>query len=620
MEGDGIQELALVNSPVDEISHMALDIGGSLIKMVYFSTSREKSIDKTQNSSSEDNLHSGRLYFVKFETSKIVECLDFISSKLLHCRGMHLDLIFSNSYCNYALMSILHYGFPASDNTTIKLIFSIMVKATGGGAFKFADLFKEKLGISLDKVDEMGSLVSGANFLLKSVQSEAFTYENGQRNYVQLDHNDLYPYLLVNIGSGVSMIKVDGDGKFERVSGTSVGGGTFWGLGKLLTKCKSFDDLLEMSHQGNNRVIDMLVGDIYGGMDYLKIGLSSTAIASSFGKAVSENKELEEYRPEDVARSLLRMISNNIGQIAYLNALRFGLKKIFFGGFFIRGHAYTMDTISVAVDFWSKGEAKAMYMRHEGFLGALGAFMNYQLVEESPHTIRLTGNTNQNPLVEDLNDNGIIECRVDGDGKFERVSGTSVGGGTFWGLGKLLTKCKSFDDLLEMSHQGNNRVIDMLVGDIYGGMDYLKIGLSSTAIASSFGKAVSENKELEEYRPEDVARSLLRMISNNIGQIAYLNALRFGLKKIFFGGFFIRGHAYTMDTISVAVDFWSKGEAKAMYMRHEGFLGALGAFMNYQLVEESPHAVRLTGNNNQNLLVEDLNDNGIIECRVRANN
>ncbi|KAI7753992.1 hypothetical protein M8C21_015557 [Ambrosia artemisiifolia] len=382
MEGDTIHDLTLLNSPaVDDISHLALDIGGSLIKMVYFSTSREKSVDKTQNKCSKDNLVTGRLYFLKFETSKINECLDFISSKQLHCRGVQ------------------HYGFPASDKNTIK--------ATGGGAFKFADLFKEKLGISLDKVEEMGSLVSGANFLIKSVPSEAFTYVNGQRNYEQIDHNDLYPYLLVNIGSGVSMIKVDGDGKFERVSGTSVGGGTFWGLGKLLTKCKSFDDLLEMSHQGNNRVIDMLVGDIYGGMDYLKIGLTSTAIASSFGKAVSDNKELEEYRPEDVARSLLRMISNNIGQIAYLNALRFGLKKIFFGGFFIRGHAYTMDTISVAVDFWSKGEAKAMFLRHEGFLGALGAFMNYQLVEEFPCGAR---DNNQNPLVEDLKDNGIIEC------------------------------------------------------------------------------------------------------------------------------------------------------------------------------------------------------------------
>nr|GEV95489.1 pantothenate kinase 1 [Tanacetum cinerariifolium] len=58
------------------------------------------------------------------------------------------------------------------------------------------------------------------------------------------------------------MRKVDGDGKFERVSGTSVGGGTFWGLGKLLTKCKSFDALLETSHQGNNRVTICLL-EIY---------------------------------------------------------------------------------------------------------------------------------------------------------------------------------------------------------------------------------------------------------------------------------------------------------------------------------------------------------------------
>ncbi|CAN0892988.1 Pantothenate kinase 1 [Linum grandiflorum] len=219
--------------------------------------------------------------------------------------------------------------------------------------------------------------VATGHVLFKAVRREAFTYIDDVKEFVEIDQNDLYPYLLVNIGSGVSMIKVDGDGKFERVSGTSVGGGTFWGLGRLLTKCKSFDELLELSHRGNNRVIDMLVGDIYGGMDYSKVGLTSTTIASSFGKAISGHKELEDYEPEDIARSLLRMISNNIGQIAYLNALRFGLKRIFFGGFFIRGQSYTMDTISVAVHFWSKGEAKAMFLRHEGFLGAMGAFVSY---------------------------------------------------------------------------------------------------------------------------------------------------------------------------------------------------------------------------------------------------
>ena len=64
--------------------------------------------------------------------------------------------------------------------------------------------------------------------------------------------SDLYPYLLVNIGSGVSMLKVSGDGKFERVSGSSLGGGTFWGLCRLLTKCRGFDEMLELSAKGDN--------------------------------------------------------------------------------------------------------------------------------------------------------------------------------------------------------------------------------------------------------------------------------------------------------------------------------------------------------------------------------
>jgi pantothenate kinase len=33
----------------------------------------------------------------------------------------------------------------------------------------------------------------------------------------------------------------------------------------------SFDELLELSQRGDNRTIDMLVGDIYGGMDYSKV-------------------------------------------------------------------------------------------------------------------------------------------------------------------------------------------------------------------------------------------------------------------------------------------------------------------------------------------------------------
>ncbi|KAA3459675.1 pantothenate kinase 2-like isoform X2 [Gossypium australe] len=399
----------LLPNQTDDISHLALDIGGSLIKLVYFSRHEDQSVDDKRKKTVKERLGisngnrrnfpilGGRLHFVKFETSKLNECLDFISSKQLHRGGID-----SHHWSSEA---------PANENAVIK--------ATGGGAYKFADLFKERLGVSIDKEDEMDCLVAGANFLLKAIRHEAFTHMEGHKEFVQIDHNDLFPYLLVNIGSGVSIIKVDGDGKFQRVSGTNVGGGTYWGLGRLLTKCNSFDELLELSQRGDNRTIDMLVGDIYGGMDYSKIGLSASTIASSFGKAISDKKELQDYRPEDISLSLLRMISYNIGQISYLNALRFGLKRIFFGGFFIRGHAYTMDTISFAVHFWSKGEAQAMFLRHEGFLGAVGAFMSYQkhglddlmvhhLVERFPMGAPYTGGKIHGPPLGDLNEKASI--------------------------------------------------------------------------------------------------------------------------------------------------------------------------------------------------------------------
>jgi len=83
----------------------------------------------------------------------------------------------------------------------------VLLKASGGGAYKFADDFREKLGVCLDKLDEMDSVVSGANFLLQNIPGAAFTHMNGQRNPADVSPNNLFPYLLVNIGSGVSILK-----------------------------------------------------------------------------------------------------------------------------------------------------------------------------------------------------------------------------------------------------------------------------------------------------------------------------------------------------------------------------------------------------------------------------
>ncbi|KIX01921.1 pantothenate kinase [Rhinocladiella mackenziei CBS 650.93] len=343
----------------DVVSHVAVDIGGSLAKLVYFS--REPG-----------STHGGgRLNFVNFETDRIDMCIDFIQ-----------ELKQTQSKLN--------------GSTPQQLI----VMATGGGAYKFYNRMKEVLHVDVVQEDEMECLIIGLDFFITEIPREVFTYSEEEPMQFAEARADIYPYLLVNIGSGVSMVKVSGPREFQRVGGTSLGGGTFWGLLSLLTGARTFDEMLRLAEKGDNSGVDMLVGDIYGG-GYSKIGLKSTTIASTFGKVFrmkrlaerhaedgeglsngdphGENEDrLGGFKMEDMARSLLYAISNNIGQIAYLQSEKHNLQHIYFGGSFIRGHTQTMNTLSYAIKFWSKGEKQAYFLRHEGYLGAVGAFLKRQ--------------------------------------------------------------------------------------------------------------------------------------------------------------------------------------------------------------------------------------------------
>ncbi|KAI0540376.1 fumble-domain-containing protein [Xylaria digitata] len=359
------------------VSHIAVDIGGSLAKLVYFS----REAHSTEP--------GGRLNFHSFETDRVDDCIEFMR----HLKDNQLAL----------------NGSKPKD---------LCIMATGGGAFKYHDKIKKALGVDVLREEEMACLIIGLDFFITEIPREVFTYsETEPMQFVQPEAN-IYPYMLVNIGSGVSILKVSGPRKYERVGGTSLGGGTLWGLLSLLTPADSFDDMLDMAAQGDNAKVDMLVGDIYG-TDYNKIGLKSTAIASSFGKVFRMKREAENeaedhentthdhpqpgqriqgsssntsplpqsktrtdassrFSASDISRSLLYAISNNIGQIAYLHSHIHGLSHIYFGGSFIRGHPQTMNTLSYAIRFWSKGEKQAYFLRHEGYLGAVGAFLNRQ--------------------------------------------------------------------------------------------------------------------------------------------------------------------------------------------------------------------------------------------------
>lgn len=280
---------------------------------------------------------------------------------------------------------------------------NLNIMATGGGSYKFYDLMRERLHVKVQREDEMECLIGGLDFFITEIPQEVFCYSEQDPMSFAPARPNIYPYLLVNIGSGVSMIKVLGPQNFVRIGGSSLGGGTLWGLLSLLTDAKSYEEMLEMVGRGDNTNVDMLVGDIYGG-EYSRIGLKSSTIASSFGKVFKQVRRQEYgsqtdgnaeadtesesstnsipkkdlFRGEDISRSLLYAISNNIGQIAYLQARYHNIEHIYFGGSYICGHPMTMNTLSYAIKFWSQGEKTAYFLRHEGYLGAVGAFLRHK--------------------------------------------------------------------------------------------------------------------------------------------------------------------------------------------------------------------------------------------------
>eukprot|EP00736_Rhodelphis_marinus_P002042 Rmarinus@m.8429 len=321
------------------VAHFAIDVGGSLCKIAYYA-----SRGAAQGQNVTGRRDGGQLHFAKFETKNINEAIQFIK-QLLQREDSLED------------QKVLH--------------------ATGGGAHKFQDLLESELKLSVERLDEMECLITGCNFLLKEVSNEAFTFNMHRDNPVSFDEIDrdaVFPYLLVNCGSGVSIISVEGPTTYERVGGTSLGGGTYWGLCSLLTNATCFDDILELANKGDNSKVDMLVGDIFGG-DYSKVGLSADTVASTFGKAVRRNKNKADFSEADIAKSLLMMCCYNITQLAYLHARIAGCRRVYFGGFFIRGQPHTMQKITTSMNFWAKGQIEAHFLRHEGYIGCLGAFL-----------------------------------------------------------------------------------------------------------------------------------------------------------------------------------------------------------------------------------------------------
>ena len=218
------------------------------------------------------------------------------------------------------------------------------VAATGGGAHKLKAFMQALFNIELTPVPEMDAVILGmlAMHALKP-KGELFTVEEDASSPRPLPADfgataedfgssprawpeHLFPFLLVNIGSGVSVLRVDGlrppavvesgtvtsfssQVVYTRVGGTACGGATFLGLAKLLTHRPdmSFEEALELASFGNSSNVDKVVGDIYGVAGSASLGLPASLTAASFGKLV---------RPPPMSRAATPAMSPAVSHVS----------------------------------------------------------------------------------------------------------------------------------------------------------------------------------------------------------------------------------------------------------------------------------------------------------------
>jgi pantothenate kinase len=196
-----------------------------------------------------------------------------------------------------------------------------------------------------------------------------------QKNYANLK-DSLYPYLMANVLEGTSIYRVDSPDKFTRVGGTSFGATTYWSLVSLTCGYDDPEKAVKDAIKGNNELIDLSVGDIYGGT-YEQFQLNSSLIASSFGK-LKNISYIKDVRKEDISRSLLTLMCVTISLTTALIAKNSGVNKVILVGNPFECLEF-MQMIQMATNYASGESVNSYFSDYAPYINLIGMCRQLEL-------------------------------------------------------------------------------------------------------------------------------------------------------------------------------------------------------------------------------------------------
>ncbi|CZT99913.1 pantothenate kinase 1 [Plasmodium falciparum NF54] len=212
--------------------------------------------------------------------------------------------------------------------------------------------------LTCSRKDEMNCIMNGIHTLF-SVDKSFFRYERFLNVKVPVKiTSPFHPFIIANIGSGISILKSNGYDSYQRIAGTAIGGGTLMGLAKIILDNISFEELIKCAEDKNKNIsFDLKMKHIIGDAPVDGCTHANT-LASCFGclknilKEIKENNGHNKTIHHEVAKGLIQMVSYNIGYMVYLLSKMHNVKRIFFSGKYISNNEYIMESLTHGVYYY----------------------------------------------------------------------------------------------------------------------------------------------------------------------------------------------------------------------------------------------------------------------------
>jgi type II pantothenate kinase len=384
---------------------LSLDIGSSVMKIVYRSHEDAEDVAKSED------IKYGHLRLVSFPKTQLDEAVEYLRERASITR-----------------------------NSTDELV---TVHVTGTGVGQLGKTFSERLNIKLQQENEFGCFIKSFVYLVHRlprtellrpfieeattdpldfmkcylpIMEQCQTTATFLRNVEQFSsvgrgpsaaartagdvplseaEPDIFPCMLAMCGSGFMFFKIESDGSQFVADGLMHGGKSFLGLGRLLTRCKTYDELLELALKGDRRGVDIFSDELFQHFSTtdknsnvddsnMYAGLANTkpSLMFSFGKP-ADRQELDEFKREDVAQAFLHYSVTELVTVLQLSCQKYKVKRVFFCGGYCE-HPFVRQLIStdfIRVNHFEMTKPSPSiidfdFLKPGAYLGALGCALN----------------------------------------------------------------------------------------------------------------------------------------------------------------------------------------------------------------------------------------------------